>query len=525
MGSCCGHAAKPLPAESLDSESNLRSWFLKHYRQADDWFHMPGFQRVPDPWVFEHEASTVKVWRDVLDVSNGAEDVVVLFHYTNEIGFLNITAPMKRATEIWASLVTSGAGANAWWGKGIYTTAKGPDDFGTCAKIIDNNFRRMAQRDGWEVYVPRVAYCIPVMAALEDAYDVCHRATPEMEAAFGVGLNLKGQPLNEPGTMQRDQWVVRLADGEGAVQKASAKLLDTLRQRADRSSGLERWEARGRFSTVLSARGNFAEAEAVCRQTLKEEEEYYGCTNEVTLKTLSSVALNVKEQGRLADAEPLYEQVGDGFVKFLGAKHPDTLKWFNNFARLYEDQRKYTDAEPLFKLAYEGFTELLGPTNPTTLSVANNYAILLSTLGQHEDGEKLMRQTLSACEQSMGAKHPETVSTRGNLAFILQRQGKHDEWEATVRDCLESSEDMLGPDHPQTLSHLDNLASALLQQEKLAEAEPLMWRLLKAYETLYGPRNIRCGSLMHKLIQVLHAQEKWDAAEPLNKRMGQGFTD
>ena len=90
----------------------------------------------------------IKVWRDAIDLSaNGSGPLECVFHYTAEIGFQNITNSKKKAAEIFASLITEGDKANAWWGKGVYTVRKAPDEWPDVQKLLDNNFRNMLKRD------------------------------------------------------------------------------------------------------------------------------------------------------------------------------------------------------------------------------------------------------------------------------------------------------------------------------------------------------------------------------------------
>ena len=43
-----------------------------------------------------------QVWEDALDLtqSGGSGEVDCLFHYTTQLGFMNITAPQKKAVEV-----------------------------------------------------------------------------------------------------------------------------------------------------------------------------------------------------------------------------------------------------------------------------------------------------------------------------------------------------------------------------------------------------------------------------------------
>ena len=96
-----------------------------------------------------------QVWQDALDLtqSGGTGEVKCLFHYTTQVGFRNITAPSKKAVEVFvldsvtthhvvcpppthprhkllddpkASLVTEGPKANAWWGQGKFSISPPP---------------------------------------------------------------------------------------------------------------------------------------------------------------------------------------------------------------------------------------------------------------------------------------------------------------------------------------------------------------------------------------------------------------
>ena len=52
-------------------------------------------------WV-QPPCSSLQVWQDALDLtqSSGSGKVECLFHYTTQLGFMNITAPQKEAVEV-----------------------------------------------------------------------------------------------------------------------------------------------------------------------------------------------------------------------------------------------------------------------------------------------------------------------------------------------------------------------------------------------------------------------------------------
>ena len=76
-----------------------------------------------------------------------------IFHYTGELPFRNITALEKEAAEVWASLKTEGESANAWWGRGVYSVPKSPDQWAGQMELLDNNFRNMMKSEMWHFTV------------------------------------------------------------------------------------------------------------------------------------------------------------------------------------------------------------------------------------------------------------------------------------------------------------------------------------------------------------------------------------
>ena len=142
-----------------------------------------------------------------IDLSaNGSGPLECVFHYTTEIGFRNITNSRKKAAEIFASLITEGDKANAWWGKGVYTVRKAPDEWPDVQTLLDNNFRNMLKRDiemkGLEVateeYQARVAFCIPILSRSSINIDVSVRVKHRRcwHRTSRPGINLAGKSLD-----------------------------------------------------------------------------------------------------------------------------------------------------------------------------------------------------------------------------------------------------------------------------------------------------------------------------------------
>ena len=272
----------------------MTRWFLTEYK-AGGRFGVPGYTQQGGNYVHSHTGITV--WADVLDLSGGASSCALAFHYTNELGFSNVTNASKAVAEMWASLQPD---VDAHWGRGTYGSSKDPEAFGSREAVLTNNYysqlvtnpdERVKDRNGnvtnqtnKEVFgdAARCAYCIPILAKAVDVYDVRVRATPEMPRP---GVNVKGHSLLEG----RDVLVVRALDSQGEVGALQAKLVETRRHRA-----------------------------AACETRL-------GAKDEATLGAQQGLVDALRDRGQYEEALPLQRAVLTARDDVLGKEHPNTL--------------------------------------------------------------------------------------------------------------------------------------------------------------------------------------------------------
>ncbi|CAL1160442.1 unnamed protein product, partial [Cladocopium goreaui] len=525
---------------SVGSGASLRAYFRNDYKGGGVFKH-DAYEHDPDEWCWIHKSSGIKVWQDALDLtqSGGSGEVHCYFHYTTQVGFRNITAPQKKAVEVFASLVTEGPTANAWWGQGVYSVRRAPHEWPDVATLVDNNFRNMHRRDvaskGRETadkeYTARVAYCIPILVNAAKCFDVSTQQTPEMQTeGKPPGVNLAGKLLNEPEQPERQCIVIRL-QSEEQVGHASAVLLDTLRCRADataRRLGPEHDKALlalSRLADVLEARGAFAEAEPLRRRVLEATERQLGPEHRWTLEAVNNLGLVLKRLGKFSEAEALYRRDLAGSEAHLGANHPDTLISMNNLAALLEQQGKLAEAEALHRRALAAREAHLGANHPHTLFSMNNLAALLWKQGKLDEAEELQRKALAGHEAQLGASHPHTLISVNVLALILESQGKLEEAEGLHRRALEGGESQLGAQHPDTLVSVHNWALVLEKQGKLEEAEELYRRALTGREDQLGPMHPDTLQSVWNLAKLLEAKGSFAEAEQLYLRELRGMEE
>ncbi|CAK9007334.1 Nephrocystin-3 [Durusdinium trenchii] len=529
--------------EQVISEASLKHYFEKAYKEGGVFAHEE-YKHDADDWCWLHKGSNIKVWQDALDLTQagaggagGAGDVECFFHYTTELGFHNITNESKELVEVFASLVTEGEKANAWWGRGVYSVRKAPNQWPNIETLLDNNYRNMMKRDielkgreaTVEEYHSRVAYCIPMLVDASCAYDVSKRQTPEMvEKGRPIGVNLAGKLLNEPGMPPRECIVVRVQQEE-KVGHARAVLVETLRCRAEAITthlGSEQPKtllALGRLAEVLLHRGALAEAETLWRRILAAYEAQFGLEDPKTLSSLHNVAHVLKERGQWREATEMYRRAveakercrGDAHLEtlvsvgnlavvlmrqgqlaeaealqrrvLLGSKHRKTLVSLNNLALVLQDQGNLDEAEPFARKCKEGGEALLGAANPETLIWVNNLATLLEDQGNLNEAEELYRKALAGGEAHLVRSHPDTLTWVYNLAGVLMKRQNFADAEPLMRRAVAGREEHLGAGHPDTLISVYGLAELLEATGSIAEAEELFIRELNGMEELHGP--------------------------------------
>ena len=312
-------------------------YFEKHYREGGHFDH-PDYEEYDRVrWTWRHKPTGIQVWKDAIDLTGG-HGGRVYFHYTAQLAFENITHPSKEAAEILASLRTHCPKANAWWGQGIYTVPKPPDQWKDRFQLLDNNFRNMMKRDekkhGRDYvekgYAPRAAFCVPILIEEINAYHVTTRATPEIiEAGTEPGTNLADKLLNETGMPPRTCVVLRIS-GKESVENACGRLLDALRARQAHPSA--KHVDTSRLGNVLTHRGLYEEALPLLTEVLRFLETEFGVEHEDSLKAAADLGILYQSMGNFARAEELYRRVLLSSEKILGPEHAGTLTSLNNLA-------------------------------------------------------------------------------------------------------------------------------------------------------------------------------------------------
>jgi len=307
----------------------LSSYFLSSYLEGGVYAgHVYEEDYVGEFPTFRFDApdGPVHVWQYALHLWSPETEkakLVVLFHYTNEFCFRNIANMEQNAAQLFASLRDD----RAHFGKGVYATQFEPWSWQLRGRALLNNYSRgdprrknISDEEARRVYQEwgdpnpehkdelhpehRAGFCIPMLVPESLAFNIFERMTPDMQEkritekdgrvrSLGFGEDHKGRSIHG----NRDIWVVRFTDHEGAVQhaEASAQTLVELLQK--------------RLAFLQSSFGN------------------------EDLKTLRcKMELGRRLHGRAAheQAKVLYVEALDASRKKLGNEHPHTLVSISN---------------------------------------------------------------------------------------------------------------------------------------------------------------------------------------------------
>ena len=90
-----------------------------------------------------------------------------------------------------------------------------------------------------------------------------------------------------------------------------------------------------------------------------------------------------------AQAEPLCKQSLKIVEKALGPEHPDVATCLNNLAAVYYTQGKCAEAEPLYERSLKIRKKMLRPDHPDVATTYENMAVLYRQIGKEDEAEIL----------------------------------------------------------------------------------------------------------------------------------------
>ncbi len=245
-------------------------------------------------------------------------------------------------------------------------------------------------------------------------------------------------------------------------------------------------EAENALASLLTRRGDLAQAEAAQRATLERQESALGPRDPAALQTKHDLGDGLMRQGRLDEAERVLRATLTQQEELLGADDPDVLSTRVSLAHTLNFQSQHAEARELLERVFLERSTRLGDDHPDTIVALETLGGTLRELGELEEAEMAQRDALERARRVWGEDNQQTLAILNNLSITLDTAGKLDESESVLRDCIARRRRVFGDEHVETLGTLNLLATFLSQHGRAAEAEPLILENLATMRRVLG---------------------------------------
>lgn len=500
------------------ASTSLRSYFTDSYRRGIplEQSDAQEYELIEDqPPVFLHRPTGIKIWDMMLDLRSvdqaDGEAGELLWHYTNQLAFLNITNVYHECTELWASLkeeVQDKEQPDTGFGEGVYASKREPADWRCKEEILINNFCGLKNFEG------RADYCVPLLVP-RGIINPCTKMVLGKHMGMDTQEHFRKhifsdefceicQRRRRPSlckaidnqnivSFQRDVWCIRALDTEGRVQHASANIKEKLMLRVKQlellgPTSLETLRAYDRLAWCLNALGEKKKAEYYHRRVLDGRKEFLGDRHCDTYIASGSLGLCLRWQHgkENKEARALLKTASEGLAETLGLKHVRTLEAYHNYACVLDIDCCKAKAEELHRYVYDGYTNQLGDEHPQTLTARGTLGQCLSRQKKHPEATELLQTNVARCEQVMGNTHPKTLTAYNVLSNCLFRQSAYSKAEDYARLVFDGNRRVLGNGHIFSVMASGHLAQCLSSQRKKQEALPLYEQCLDGLIRLNG---------------------------------------
>jgi tetratricopeptide (TPR) repeat protein len=266
---------------------------------------------------------------------------------------------------------------------------------------------------------------------------------------------------------------------------------------------LARWLRDGAEEKRLE--GDYAGAEALCRQALEIVEKQFGPDGMWVARVLGDLARLLWDgKGDLVAAEKLFRRALAILEKQGGPDHPNVAFGLICVALVLKDQGEYAAAEPLYRRALSIKEKELGLDHPAVAYPLFRLAEVLARQAEYAAAEPLYRRALAIAEKDPGSglmvawlksALVQCVDANAELvraeslaeeAELLEERGDVDASEALYLRALAIRETLLGLDHLDVAKTLTYLAGMFWSYGYDEEAEPLYRRALAINEKHLG---------------------------------------
>jgi tetratricopeptide (TPR) repeat protein/Mrp family chromosome partitioning ATPase len=238
------------------------------------------------------------------------------------------------------------------------------------------------------------------------------------------------------------------------------------------------------LANILRYQDKFAEAEALDRAVMAEQEELLGPAHPHTLMTAGGLAGDLRALGRYQEALEMDQKTYPAWTEVFGDSHPRTLSAANNLAESYRLTGQLATSLRLDEETLDRRRASIGPAHPLSFSSAANVVRGLLGSGRYAEAASRAETVWQSSVTALGGESRDALGARVLLGIALRSAGRPDEAEAHFQAAAaglaeildESSTDVLAC----RLSHALNLMA--LGRPGVAQGE------IRAVQAVYESR-------------------------------------
>jgi tetratricopeptide (TPR) repeat protein len=239
--------------------------------------------------------------------------------------------------------------------------------------------------------------------------------------------------------------------------------------------------------------GTPADETVALTRSLSELEQRLGSTAPQLLPILGSLADLQFEQGQFADATAQRRRSLKIAIAAYGNASLPAAKAMAALATLYIERRRYLDAEPLAVIAANLLRDRLGESNPALTPILADRARIALARGDKGDARKWAEEAVEIDKKS---GTPQSAHLRV-LGAVLVAQNQFDESEGLLRQALALAR--ADGNQFETARSLAALSDIDLKQKRFDEALPLIEEAVLIDQTNLGPTHPLIAEDFHHL--------------------------
>ena len=315
----------------------------------------------------------------------------------------------------------------------------------------------------------------------------------------------------------------------------------------------------GREATALAAQADYKRAVAGREQAVAALRKILGDQDRMTLRTIGTLATDVRKAKSLDRARPLGEELVAAYRKLLGEEHPWFAAAAYELALVYQDKREFEKTEALlqevlacnrkvwgeqhtsvanclvglggtYRLRYE-FAKaekcyqqaveirrvVQGPTSPAYWTARLGLALVYHDSGEAEKALREAEQIVAGRRQMKDGEDQRDFPKALNLLAVCHSSmGNYAQATEVLREVLKR-ERRFGTESQPYANYLYNIGHSCLMQGDLVQAEQILVQAAETYRKSNGEKTPYRADPLTELVDIRIIEGQFNQAEALLK--------